>query len=104
MPSVDYKVLRRPRLRGGIGGNVAVLLWAGTGLIGLFIGLPWGLLVIIPALIIQGSLLWAFRADPKILEVYGLYATLPDEFRAGIPLAYSMKLSRPEKFAKGVAQ
>lgn len=104
MASVDYPVLRRPRLRGGIGGNTAVLIWAITGLVGLVIGLPEGLFVIIPALLIQGVMLWAFRTDHKVMEVYALYATLPDEFEAGIPAADSKKSSRPQFFGKGVSQ
>lgn len=104
MASVDYQVLRRPRLRGGIGGNTAVLIWAITGMVGLVIGLPEGLFALIPAFLIQGGMLWAFRADPKVMEVYALYATLPDEFEAGTPAADATTSSRPQFFGKGVSQ
>ncbi len=102
MASIDYVVLRRPRLRGGIGGNTAVLLWSITGIVVLVIGLPFGLIATIPALLVQGVLLWAFRTDHKILEIYALYATLPDEFQAGIPHDSVQQLTRPEHFGKGV--
>ena len=55
MASIDYVVLRRPRLRGGIGGNTAVLLWSITGIVVLVIGLPFGLIATIPALLVQLS-------------------------------------------------
>lgn len=104
MASVDYPVMRRPRLKGGIGANAAVMLWAIAAVIGISIGFPWGLLAGILALLIQGVLMWAFKEDHKILAVYGLYATLPDEFHAGIPPHHSINSTRPDKFGKGVSQ
>lgn len=101
--SRDYPVLRRPRLSGGVGIRVAVILWSVTGMIALVIGFPWGLLVTAPAAIIHAALSWAFKGDAHIFENYAVYATMPNEYRAGLPCDGELATSRPDKFARGTA-
>lgn len=104
MASIDYPVLRRPRLKGGIGGNTAVLLWSCAGLTVLAVGLPWGTAAVIPAMLVHGVLLWAYRSDPAILQTYARYASMQHDYQAGIPYSGADKDTRPDGFGKGVGQ
>lgn len=101
--SVDYPVLRRPRLIAGVGAKTAVVIWAIAGLVGLFLGLPWGLVTVAPALIVHTVTIWFFKVDHRIFENYGAYATMPNEYRAGLPCDGEKAPSRPARFARGIS-
>lgn len=101
--STDYPVLRRPRLTAGVGYRVATLLWSGFAVVALLIGFPIGLIAAIPTFMIHAALSWAFKIDHTIFENYAIYATMPNEYRAGLPSDREAAVSRPDRFARGIS-
>ncbi|UUZ66559.1 hypothetical protein LP417_33955 (plasmid) [Polaromonas sp. P1-6] len=101
--SIDYPVLRRPRLTAGVGVRTAVLTWSVAGIAAMSIGLPWGLLALLPGALVHGSLAWFFKIDPKIFENYAAYSLMPNEYRAGLPMDGEEARSRPEGFGRGIS-
>lgn len=69
----------------------------------MFIGLPWGLMGAIPAFILHTVMAWFFRIDQRIFENYAAYASMPNEYRAGLPVDGEVATSRPSRFARGIA-
>ena len=101
--STDYPVLRRPRLVSGVGTRAATLLWAITFLIASAIGFPWGFVIVPVTGFIHAILSWLFRLDHKIFEIYAVYATYPDKYKAGYPSHGEKILSRPKGFGQGLS-
>ena len=87
----------------GVGTRTGVLLWSIFGTAGLLTGLPWGLLVLVPAALIHACLAWFFRIDPQIFENYAAYASMPNEYRAGLPCDGEDARSRPPGFGRGIS-
>ena len=89
----DYPALRRPRLAAGVGAKTATMIWALTALVGVVIGMPWGLVAIPIAAVIHGGLTWFFRKDHQIV---------PNNLHAGTPSHGEVWMSRPRGFGNGV--
>ena len=87
----------------GVGTRTAVLIWSVAGITALFIGLPWGLFASIPAFILHTAMAWFFRIDHRIFENYAAYASMPNEYRAGLPADGEIATSRPARFARGIS-
>ena len=101
--SLDYPVLRKPRLVSGIGFRTALLLWCGAGAGGVTVGMPFGMIFVVIAAAVHLSLSWFFKIDPRLFENYAAYATMPDEYRSGLPCLGEIASSRPAGFGQGCA-
>jgi hypothetical protein len=101
--SVDYPVLRRPRLAAGVGFRTATTIWSITVLIAMLVGLPWGLAVLPFGATAHGALAWLFKSDDRIFEIYVTYESMPTRCRAGIPIFGERATSRPKGFARGLS-
>ena len=101
--SVDYPVLRRPRLSAGVGFKTATTIWSMVALIAMSIGLPWGVGVLPFGAIAHGALAWLFKKDDRIFEVYLSYESMPTRCRAGLPVEGERATSRPKGFARGLS-
>jgi type IV secretory pathway VirB3-like protein len=94
----DYPILRRPRLRAGVGAKTFALIWmlAFVGLV--LVDLPWGLLMVPVGGIVHFGLAWTFRADHEIFALYTVYEALPNTWVAGNGLGDPLHASRPKGF------
>jgi type IV secretory pathway VirB3-like protein len=101
--SIDYPVLRRPRLAAGVGFRTATSIWSVTALVVMTVGLPWGLGVVPFGAVIHGVLAWLFRKDDRIFEIYLTYEALATRCRAGLPSEGEQSaVSRPKGYARGL--
>lgn len=98
----DYPALRRPRLAAGVGAKTATMIWALTALVGVVIGMPWGLVAIPIAAVIHGCLTWFFRKDHQIMALYLVHEIVPNNLHAGTPSHGEVWMSRPRGFGNGV--
>jgi len=99
----DYPVLRRPRQKFGIGQKPATVIWAGAAIGTFSAGFPWALGVVLVALLIHVGMMWAFRFDSKIIEMYTDYQASPDVLHAGLDCQHSVNLSRPKGWGRNIS-
>lgn len=94
----DYPILRRPRLRAGVGTKTATMIWMMTTVGALLVDLPMGLLLVPVGGLIHVGLAWAFRSDSEIFALYTAYEALPNTWVAGTGLGDGSHSSRPKGY------
>jgi CHASE2 domain-containing sensor protein len=99
----DYPSLRKPRLKFGIGQLSATIIWSLAGIGAFTVGFPYGAIPIFLAAVAHGCLMWAFRTDPKILEMYSDYQSTPDQLHAGLDCHLPVITSRPTGWGKKIS-
>ena len=103
LAAVDYPVLRRPRITAGVGAKTASMIWSLCAVAALSVGLPWGLVFVPITAVIHKAISWFFRIDHRIVDIYLLYETVPNDLKAGLPCHGERFDSRPAGYAKGVS-
>jgi hypothetical protein len=94
----DYPILRRPRLRAGVGTKTATMIWMMTTVGVLLVDLPMGLFLLPIGGLFHVGLAWAFRHDAEIFALYTAYEALPNTWVAGNGLSDEAYVSRPKGY------
>lgn len=98
----DYPALRRPRLKAGVGARSATLIWSITAMVGLLVGIPWGLLAIPVGTGVHMGLRWMFAQDPQLVGLYLVHELVPNNLHAGQPSHGEASSSRPRGYARNL--
>lgn len=78
------------------------MIWALTALVGVVIGMPWGLLCMPVGGLFHGGLTWFFKKDPHIMALYLVHEVVPNNLHAGWPSHGEPWVSRPKGFGNGI--
>lgn len=82
--STNYRALQLPHLTAGIGRKFASLLWMGVFAISIILDSRWTTAgAVIIGVILHRGLIWFFKKDPKVFEIYALYAQTKDVYDTG---------------------
>ena len=82
--STNYRALQLPRLTAGISAKIATLLWMGVFAISIIFDSRWiagGAFVI--GIVLHRVLIWFFKKDPKVFEIYAFYTQTKDIYDSG---------------------